>query len=51
MEKDQIGETVILNERKISVAEFEKEKTALECKPGVTIVRISEGIYRTQIRG
>lgn len=40
-----------LNEQKLTEAEFKEEKKKLEAKPGVRVIKISENVYRTEIRG
>ena len=42
--------TVKLNQRELTESEFQKEKTQLENK-GVRVVKVSEGVYRSEIRG
>jgi len=40
-----------LNEQTLTEKEFEEKKKELESKPGVIVVKISEGVYKTRIRG
>jgi hypothetical protein len=44
-------EKVILNEKEISLEEFKKEKENLEKKPGVRIVEVKPGVFKTLIQG
>jgi len=42
---------VILNEQEYSYSEFLEKKKEIESKPGVRIVEVKPGVYRTKIQG
>ncbi len=42
---------IVLNGKKLSEAQFSEEKKKLEKKKGVTVVQISENVYKTSIKG
>ena len=44
-------ETVELNGKSLKQEDFDKKKEELECKPGVSVVKVNEGQYRSKIKG
>lgn len=40
-----------LNEKNLSLEEFKKEREKLENKPGVKVIEVKPGIFKSQIRG
>ncbi len=40
-----------LNGKKLTLQAFQEEKEKLEKKKGITVVEISEGVFRTRIQG
>lgn len=42
---------VTLNEKELTKEEFDQKVSELKKKPGVSVVKIREGVYRSRIRG
>ena len=42
---------VRLNEQVLTEDEFQKKKVELEKKPGVKVIKIEEGVYKTRLKG
>lgn len=42
---------VKLNNQTLTESEFKEKKEELESKPGITLVKVAEDSYKTQIQG
>lgn len=45
------SELLELNGKKLTESQFKEEVKTLESKPGVKVVEVSPGVYKTRIQG
>lgn len=46
-----MSETITVNGKTVEKSEFSKLKEKLENKPGVKLVEVKPGVFKTQIKG